>query len=73
MNRHIAFVIGIHRRIGSNLARMEIAVALEELLVAIPGSISTVRRDGMVGAMVRGPRRLPILFRCENSTPQPAL
>ena len=55
----------IHRRIGSNLAPVEIAVALE--LVAIPGSISTVRRDDMVAGMVRGPRRLPILFRRETA------
>src|SRR5260370_42587720 len=53
----------IHRRIGSNLAPMEIAVALEELLVAIPGSISTVRRDDMVAGVVRGQRRLPIMVR----------
>jgi cytochrome P450 len=35
-NRHTAFGLGIHRCIGSNLARMELRVALEEWLRRIP-------------------------------------
>ena len=35
-NRHAAFGLGIDRCIGSNLARMEITVALEEWLARIP-------------------------------------
>src|SRR6201987_1698765 len=35
-NRHVAFGVGIHRCIGSNLARMEITVALSEWLTRIP-------------------------------------
>ena len=35
-NRHAAFGLGIHRCIGSNLARMEITVALQEWLKRIP-------------------------------------
>ena len=35
-NRHIAFGTGIHRCAGSNLARMELRVALEEWLTRIP-------------------------------------
>jgi cytochrome P450 len=31
-NRHISFGLGIHRCIGSNLARMTISIAFEELL-----------------------------------------
>ncbi len=62
-NRHAAFGLGIHRCIGSNLARMEIRVALQEWLARIP----TFRLDAN-GAVkwsegtVRGPRRLPVLF-----------
>ena len=35
-NRHAAFGLGIHRCVGSNLARMEMTVAVEELLKRIP-------------------------------------
>jgi cytochrome P450 len=34
-NPHVAFGLGIHRCIGSNLARMEINVALQEWLACI--------------------------------------
>ncbi len=63
LNRHIAFGVGIHRCIGSNLARMEITVALQEWLAKIPEfrldqSVAMAWSEGTV----RGPRRLPILF-----------
>lgn len=35
-NRHCAFVFGPHRCMGSNLARLEIRVALEEWLTRVP-------------------------------------
>ncbi|MBC9880048.1 cytochrome P450 [Bradyrhizobium sp. INPA01-394B] len=35
-NRHAAFGLGIHRCIGSNLARMELTVAVEEFLKRVP-------------------------------------
>jgi cytochrome P450 len=35
-NRHVAFGSGIHRCAGSNLARMELRVALEEWLARVP-------------------------------------
>jgi len=60
-NRHAAFGLGIHRCVGSNLARMEMTVAVEELLKRIP----EFSLDGEVTwseGTVRGPRRLPIKF-----------
>lgn len=35
-NRHAAFGLGIHRCVGSNLARMELTIAVEEFLKRIP-------------------------------------
>jgi hypothetical protein len=60
-NRHAAFGLGIHRCVGSNLARLEMTVAVEELLKRIP----EFSLDGEVTwseGTVRGPRRLPIRF-----------
>ena len=60
-NRHAAFGLGIHRCIGSHLARMEMRVAIEEWLLAFPDFVLT---PGAVvewsAGVVRGPRQLPI-------------
>jgi cytochrome P450 len=60
-NRHAAFGLGIHRCIGSNLARMEMTVAVEELLKRIPEFELSGDVRWSEGT-VRGPRRLPIKF-----------
>ena len=60
-NRHAAFGLGIHRCIGSNLARMELTVAVEELLKRIPEFVLAGPVMWSEGT-VRGPRRLPIRF-----------
>ena len=62
-NRHIAFGLGIHRCAGSNLARMELRVAVEEWMKAIPEfELDTSRPMKWAGGQVRGPRRLPVKF-----------
>jgi cytochrome P450 len=60
-NRHVAFGVGIHRCAGSNLARMEMVVALRTWLEAFP-EFELADPDAVVwaGGQVRGPRRLPI-------------
>ncbi len=60
-NRHFAFGVGIHRCLGSNLARMELRVAIEEFLARIP-TFELADPDAVTwtGGQVRGPRRIPI-------------
>ncbi len=62
-NRHVAFGSGIHRCAGSNLARMELRVALEEWLARIPDfSLAEGEEITWAGGQVRGPRVLPVAF-----------
>jgi cytochrome P450 len=61
VNRHAAFGLGIHRCIGSHLARMELRVALEVWLERIP--VFTLDNPGAVtwsAGQIRGPRMLPL-------------
>jgi cytochrome P450 len=62
-NRHVAFGSGIHRCAGSNLARMELRVALEEWLRRIPAfRLDEAEEVTWAGGQVRGPRCLPVVF-----------
>jgi cytochrome P450 len=62
-NPHAAFGLGIHRCIGSNLARMEMTVAIEEWLKRIPDfKLDPAGKVTWSEGTVRGPRQLPILF-----------
>jgi cytochrome P450 len=62
-NRHLAFGLGIHRCLGSNLARMELTAAVDEWMKRIPDfeladpDPSSVRWST---GQVRGPRELPV-------------
>jgi cytochrome P450 len=60
-NRHAAFGLGIHRCIGSNLARMELRVALEEWMRRYPDfELSDPSEVTWSAGQVRGPRTLPV-------------
>jgi len=63
-NRHLAFGAGIHRCAGSNLARMELRVAVEEWLARLP-EFEVVDHDRVTwaGGQVRGPRTVPVVVR----------
>ena len=62
-NRHVAFGSGIHRCAGSNLARMELRVALEEWIHRIPDfQLAPGAEITWAGGQVRGPRVLPVVF-----------
>lgn len=60
-NRHLAFGAGIHRCAGSNLARMELRVAVEEWLDRIPEfGLVDPELVTWAGGQVRGPRSIPV-------------
>jgi len=66
-NRHAAFGLGIHRCVGSNLARMEMTVAIEEWLKRIPDfRLDPAGKVTWSEGTVRGPRQLPVLFGKKN-------
>ena len=60
-NRHAAFGLGIHRCIGSNLARMELTVAIEEWLGRYPDfELTDSSAVTWSAGQVRGPRTIPV-------------
>jgi cytochrome P450 len=62
-NRHVAFGAGIHRCGGSNLARLEMRVALQTWLTRIPEfSLDDPAAVTWAGGQVRGPRSCIVRF-----------
>jgi cytochrome P450 len=61
VNRHAAFGLGIHRCIGSNLARLELRLAIEEFIKRYP-RFELADAEGVTWApgQVRGPRQIPL-------------
>jgi cytochrome P450 len=60
-NRHAAFGLGIHRCLGSHLARMELRAALGVWLERLPEfSLADPAAVTWSAGQVRGPRELPI-------------
>jgi cytochrome P450 len=60
-NRHAAFGLGIHRCVGSNLARMELRVALEEWMRRYPDfELADPSAVTWSAGQVRGPRTIPV-------------
>jgi cytochrome P450 len=61
VNRHAAFGLGIHRCVGSHLARMELRVALEVWLARIPEfTLPDPEAVTWAAGQIRGPRALPV-------------
>ncbi len=58
-NRHAAFGLGIHRCLGSNLARLELRVAIEEFIRRFP-SVELAGDTRWSVGQIRGPRELPV-------------
>jgi cytochrome P450 len=62
-NRHVAFGAGIHRCAGSNLARLELRVALQTFLARIPEfELIDPSSVTWAGGQVRGPRVCKVRF-----------
>jgi len=68
-NRHAAFGLGVHRCLGSNLARLELNVAIEMLLRRFPDF--TLKPDAELqysAGNVRGPRSVPVHLGAASAT-----
>jgi cytochrome P450 len=64
VNRHAAFGLGIHRCVGSHLARMELRAALEIWLERIPEfTLEDPSAVTWAAGQIRGPRTLPLRIR----------
>jgi cytochrome P450 len=64
VNRHAAFGLGIHRCVGSHLARMELRVALEVWLERISSfTLADPSAVTWAAGQIRGPRTLPLRIR----------
>lgn len=63
-NRHLGFGAGVHRCLGSNLARMELEVGLERVLSRMSDlSLAPGRQPRFYGSSVtRGFRSIPVVF-----------
>jgi cytochrome P450 len=67
INRHAAFGLGIHRCVGSNLARMELRVAIEEFIARYPRfELSDPGAVTWAPGQVRGPRAIPLRILATN-------
>jgi hypothetical protein len=61
VNRHAAFGLGIHRCVGSHLARMELRVALEAWMARIPEfTLADPATVTWSTGQIRGPRALAL-------------
>ena len=62
-NRHVAFGSGIHRCAGSNLARLEVRIALQTWLERIPEfELVDPTTVTWAGGQVHGPRSCMVKF-----------
>lgn len=62
-NRHVSFGVGIHRCVGSNLARLEMEVALGTWFARIPEfALSDPDAVTWSRGQVRGARTVPVVF-----------
>jgi cytochrome P450 len=71
VNPHAAFGLGIHRCIGSNLARMELRVAVEEWFARFPDfELADASAVTWAPGQARGPRSLPVRILTSTARPR---
>jgi cytochrome P450 len=61
-NRHLAFGGGVHRCLGSHLARLELRVALEQLHERIPDYAIKPGEEPKYSMGIRAVEYLPLVF-----------
>lgn len=63
-NRHLGFGAGVHRCLGSNLARLEFQIALQQVLARLPDQVLAPDADVVFhgNSVTRGFRRIPVVF-----------
>ena len=61
-NRHYAFGTGVHRCLGSHLAKVELRVLLEEVLRRLPDYVVGEQGIERYPGLNRGMSRLPVTF-----------
>jgi cytochrome P450 len=63
-NRHLGFGAGVHRCIGSNLARLEFTVGIEQVLSRMSDYALAPAADAAFhgNSVTRGYRRIPVVF-----------
>jgi len=63
-NRHLGFGVGVHRCLGSNLARLEFGIGVEQVLTRMPDYILAPGDDAVFhgNSVTRGFRSIPVTF-----------
>jgi cytochrome P450 len=63
-NRHLGFGAGVHRCLGSNLARLEFHIGLEQVLSRVPDYTLTPGAEAVFhgNSVTRGFRQIPVVF-----------
>jgi cytochrome P450 len=63
-NRHLGFGAGVHRCLGSNLARLEFQVGIEQVLSRLPDFTLDPGREATFhgNSVTRGYRSIPVVF-----------